>query len=80
MRNTFVFSTNINSDQRINRAACRLCKLRHIGRWSIDLTTRNCLLCIETDQPDPQTIIRALARTGLHCQLIDNRLPTDFIQ
>ena len=69
--NTLVFKTNINSDRRINRPACRLCKLRNVCRWSIDLGTRDCLLCVEADQIDPRLIIQTLAQSGLRCHLID---------
>ncbi|WP_460950312.1 hypothetical protein [Spirosoma daeguense] len=66
-----VFRTNINSDERIHRAACQLCKLRSICRWSIDLEDYDCVLRIEADSLKEADIIRVLARVGLECNVLN---------
>ncbi|WP_460952548.1 hypothetical protein [Spirosoma daeguense] len=71
MRNVLVFRTNINSDQRIHRAACRLCKLRGICRWSIDLEDCDCVLRIETESHTESDIIRLLTKAGLQCTVLN---------
>ncbi len=68
--NTLVFSTNINSDRRVYKAACKLSTILNVCRLSIDLEAKYCLLRVEADQVDPQVIIRLLTRTGLHCRLL----------
>jgi hypothetical protein len=73
-----LFRTNINTSQRAHRAACRLCMLRNVCRWSLDLSDSDCLLRIESSpdaqsQIDPQAIIRALTKAGLSCQLIGSQ-------
>ncbi|GAB3319245.1 hypothetical protein GCM10027299_11610 [Larkinella ripae] len=74
--NVLVFRTNINTAQRLYKAACRLCKLREVCRWSIDMEDCDCVLRIEapTDPPDQayeQTIIRLLTKAGLKCEVLD---------
>ncbi|WP_265989007.1 hypothetical protein [Larkinella insperata] len=73
--NVLVFRTNINSAQRLHKAACRLCKLRSICRWSVDMEDRDCVLRIETptDSTNPyseQAIIRLLTKAGLQCEVL----------
>ncbi|MFD2571104.1 hypothetical protein ACFSUS_10695 [Spirosoma soli] len=71
MTNVLVFRTNINSDKRIHQAACRLCKLRGICRWSIDLEDSDCVLRVETDQLTEADIIRLLTRAGFQCDSLN---------
>ena len=68
-----VFRTNINSGQRLHKAACRLCKLRGVCRWSIDMETGDCLLRLEASddaQLAQQTIVRLLTKAGLVCEVV----------
>ncbi|MGA0559488.1 hypothetical protein ACO2Q8_22710 [Larkinella sp. VNQ87] len=71
-----VFRTNINTAQRLHKAACRLCKLRGICRWSVDMEDRDCVLRIEAPeggsaQQYEQTIIRMLTKAGLQCDVLN---------
>lgn len=66
-----VFRTNINTDERLHRAACRLCKLRTICRWSIDLEDGDCVLRIEADTLVEADVIRLLTRAGLQCAVLN---------
>ncbi|RRB02497.1 hypothetical protein [Larkinella rosea] len=73
--NVLVFRTNINSAQRLHKAACRLCKLRGVCRWSVDMEDRDCVLRIEApeDSAEPyseQTVIRMLTKAGLECEVL----------
>ncbi|WP_421829751.1 hypothetical protein [Larkinella sp.] len=73
--NVLVFRTNINSGQRLHKAACRLCKLRGICRWSVDMEDRDCVLRIEApeDSPSPlteQVVIRLLTKAGIVCEVL----------
>ncbi|QKZ12165.1 hypothetical protein [Spirosoma sp. KUDC1026] len=73
--NVLLFRTDINTSQRAHRAACRLCTLRNVCRWSLDLEDKDCLLRIDSganaqQEIDPQAIIRVLTKAGLSCQLI----------
>ncbi len=67
--NVLVFQTNINTDERVHRAACRLCKLRGICRWSIDL--EDCVLRVETESLIEADVIRLLTRAGLVCDVLN---------
>ncbi|MVM38798.1 hypothetical protein GO730_16705 [Spirosoma sp. HMF3257] len=67
MKNVLVFRTNINTDERLHRAACRLCKLRTICRWSVDLEDCDCVLRIEAEALTEAEVIRLLTRAGLDC-------------
>ena len=73
MTNVLVFQTNINTDERIHRAACRLCLLKGICRWRIDLDdgedTTQCILRIETESLTETDIIRLLTAAGLQCEV-----------
>ncbi len=69
--NVLVFRTNINSAQRVHRAACRLCKLRGICRWSVDLEDGDCVLRVEADNLTEQDIIRPLLKAGLYCDVLN---------
>lgn len=69
--NVLVFRTNINTDERVHRAACRLCKLRGICKWSIDLEDHNCVLRIEADSLTEADVIRLLTRAGLQCDILN---------
>ena len=69
--NVLVFRTNINTDERIHRAACRLCKLRAICRWSIDLDDVDCVLRIEAEALTEADVIRLLTRAGLQCDVLN---------
>ena len=76
MNRILVFRTNINTDERIHRAACRLCKLlgRSAGagcRWSIDLEDCDNVLRIETESVTETDIIRLLQKAGLECNVLD---------
>ncbi|SOD92425.1 hypothetical protein [Spirosoma fluviale] len=66
--NVLVFQTNINTDERVHRAACRLCKLRAICRWSIDL--EDCVLRVESESLTETDVIRLLTKAGLHCDVL----------
>ncbi|GAB3252650.1 hypothetical protein GCM10027347_11880 [Larkinella harenae] len=73
--NVLVFRTNINSGQRLHKAACRLCKLRGVCRWSVDMEDRDCVLRIEVpadtgQEYDEQTVIRLLTKAGLRCEAL----------
>ena len=76
MNKVLVFRTNINTDERIHRAACRLCKLmgRAAGagcRWSIDLEDCDNVLRIETESLTENDVIRLLHKAGLECDVLD---------
>jgi hypothetical protein len=73
--NVLVFRTNINSGQRLHKAACRLCKLRGVCRWSVDMEDCDCVLRIETtadstEQFNEQAVIRLLTKAGLECEVL----------
>lgn len=70
--NVLVFRTNINTDGRVHRAACRLCLLQNgtVCRWSIDLEDVDCVLRIETDTLTESDVCRALQRAGLTCEVL----------
>ncbi|KAA9345493.1 MULTISPECIES: hypothetical protein [Larkinella] len=73
--NVLVFRTNINSGQRLHKAACRLCKLRGICRWSVDMEDRDCVLRIEAPEDlliplDEQVVIRLLTKAGIACEVL----------
>ncbi|RCR69999.1 hypothetical protein [Larkinella punicea] len=73
--NVLVFRTNINSGQRLHKAACRLCKLRGICRWSVDMEDRDCVLRIEAPEDlsiplDEQVVIRLLTKVGIECEVL----------
>ena len=70
--NVLVFRTNINTDERIHRAACRLCKLQArctdaVCKWSIDLEDCDNVLRIETKTLTETDVIRLLTNAGLQC-------------
>ena len=70
--NVLVFQTNINSDERIHRVACRLCKLQArcadaVCKWSIDLEDCDNVLRIETKTLTETDVIRLLTNAGLQC-------------
>ncbi|GAB3705136.1 hypothetical protein GCM10027592_37230 [Spirosoma flavus] len=67
--NLLAFRTNINTDERVHRAACRLCKLRGVCRWSIDL--EDCVLRIEADSLTEADVIRLLTKAGLECNVLN---------
>lgn len=76
MANVLVFRTNINTDERIHRAACRLCLLKGICRWRIDLddvagTTTQCILRVETESLTEMDVIRLLTAAGLQCEVVN---------
>jgi hypothetical protein len=71
MANVLVFRTNINSSQRVHQAACPLCMLRGICRWSVDLEDHDCVLRIEAESLTESEIIRILTRAGLECSVLD---------
>ncbi|MCX6218862.1 hypothetical protein [Spirosoma sp.] len=66
--NVLAFRTNINTDERVHRAACRLCKLRTICRWSIDL--EDCVLRVESESLTETDVIRLLTKAGLQCDTL----------
>lgn len=66
--NVLVFRTNINTDERVHRAACRLCKRRAICRWSIDL--EDCVLRVESESLTEADVVRLLTKAGLHCAVL----------
>ncbi|WP_138989342.1 hypothetical protein [Larkinella sp. C7] len=73
--NVLVFRTNINSGQRLHKAACRLCKLRGICRWSVDMEDRDCVLRIESQENgleslNEQAVIRLLTKAGIACEVL----------
>lgn len=74
MATVLVFRTNINTDERIHRAACRLCLLKGICRWRIDLNdsegTTHCILRIETESHTETDVIRLLTAAGLQCEVL----------
>ncbi len=65
--NVLVFRTNINTDERAHRVACRLSKLSGTCHWSIDLEDEDCVLRIETESLTETDVIRLLTRAGLQC-------------
>ena len=65
MSRLLVFQTDINTDKRVHRAACRLCKLKGICRWSLDVD--DCVLRIETNSLTETEIIQLLTRAGFQC-------------
>lgn len=69
--NVLVFRTNINTDERIHRAACRLCKLQSVCRWSIDLEDCDCVLRIEAKTITETDVIRLLTKAGLQCDILN---------
>lgn len=69
--NVLVFKTNINTDERVHRAACRLCKLRSVCRWSIDLEDEDCVLRIEAESLTEADVIRLLTKAGLQCDVLN---------
>ena len=76
MNRVLVFRTNINTNERIHRAACRLCKLlgRSAGtscRWSIDLEDCDNVLRIETESLSEADVIQLLHKAGLECDVLD---------
>lgn len=76
MATVLVFRTNINTDERIHRAACQLCKLRGrcasgACRWSIDLEDHDCVLRIEAESLTEADVIRQLTRAGLQCTALN---------
>ncbi|RYF64991.1 MAG: hypothetical protein EOO39_25660 [Cytophagaceae bacterium] len=75
MATVLVFRTNINTDERIHRAACRLCLLKGICRWRIDLNdaegTTQCILRIETESHTETDVIRLLTAAGLQCEVLN---------
>jgi hypothetical protein len=73
--NILVFRTNINTDERVHRAACQLCKLRGrsaytVCRWSIDLEDCDCVLRIEAESLTAIDVIRLLNKVGLQCDVL----------
>lgn len=76
MTNVLTFRTNINTDERIHRAACRLCLLKGICRWRIDLDDEGgkptqCILRIETESLTETDVIRLLTAAGLQCEVLN---------
>lgn len=75
MTNVLVFRTNINTDERIHRAACRLCLLKGICRWRIDLDDgegpAQCILRIESESLTETDVIRLLTMAGLQCEAVN---------
>ena len=74
--NVLVFRTNINTNERVHRAACQLCKLRErstdaVCRWSIDLEDCDCVLRIEAESLTEAAVIRLLTRAGLQCAVLN---------
>ena len=74
--NILVFRTNINTDERVHRAACQLCKLRGqsadaVCRWSIDLEDYRCVLRIEAEFLTEADVIRLLTGAGLQCNILN---------
>lgn len=74
--NVLVFRTNINTDERVHRAACQLCKLRGrsadaVCKWSIDLEDCDCVLRIEAESLTATDVIRLLTRAGLQCDVLN---------
>ncbi|RIV19035.1 hypothetical protein DYU11_26420 [Fibrisoma montanum] len=68
--NVLVFRTNINSAQRVHQAACRLCKLKGICRWSVDLEDCDCVLRIEAETVAEVDVIRVMQKAGLKCEVL----------
>jgi len=73
MLNRYAFRTNINTDKRVHRAACQLCKLQKqsghtVCRWSIDLD--DCTLRIEAESLTETDIIKILTKAGLQCSVL----------
>jgi hypothetical protein len=71
MNNVLVFRTDINTDERIHRAACWLCRLKGVCRWSIDLEDHDCVLRIEAESLTETDVIRLLTRAGLQCVVLN---------
>lgn len=75
MATVLVFRTNINTDERIHRAACRLCLLKGICRWRIDLNDgeglAQCILRIETELHTETDVVRLLTAAGLQCEVLN---------
>lgn len=77
MSNVLVFRTNINTAERVYRAACRLCiLLRGNCRWSVDrsdgpMEDCDCVLRIETETLTEADIIRLLKRAGPGCDILN---------
>ncbi|GAB3737197.1 hypothetical protein [Spirosoma lituiforme] len=76
MTHVLMFRTNINTDERIHRAACRLCLLKGICRWRIDLDDENgkttqCILRVETESLTETDVIRLLTAAGLQCEVLN---------
>lgn len=69
--NVLVFRTNINTDERVHRAACRLCKLRGVCKWSIDLEDHDCVLRIEAESVTEADVVRMLTKAGLQCAVLN---------
>lgn len=69
-----VFRTNIDCDARIHRAACRLCLLRGICRWSIDVEDCDHVLRIETETLTERDVIHVLNRAGLFCEVLPDSI------
>ncbi|CCH51244.1 hypothetical protein BN8_00160 [Fibrisoma limi BUZ 3] len=69
--NVLVFRTNINSAQRVHKAACRLCKLKGICRWSVDLEDCDCVLRIEAEKVEESDVVRTIQRAGLFCEPLE---------
>ncbi len=68
MTNVLVFRTNLNTPERLYRAACRLCILmRGDFRWSVDAEDCDCVLRIETDSLTEGDIVHLLTQAGLEC-------------
>lgn len=69
MTNVLIFRTNLNTAERMYRAACRLCILaRGNFRWSVDLEDRDCVLRIETEQLTEADVVAVLTQVGLRCE------------
>ena len=67
--NVLTFQTNINTDQRVHRATCRLCRLRGVCRWSIDL--EDGVLRIESESITETDVVQLLTRVGLQCHVLN---------
>ncbi|WP_338872564.1 hypothetical protein WBJ53_28280 [Spirosoma sp. SC4-14] len=75
MLNRYAFRTNINTDERVHRVACQLCKLQKqsghaVCRWSIDLDDCDCTLRVEAESVTETDIIRILKKAGLQCSVL----------
>lgn len=68
--NVLVFRTNINTAQRVHTAACQLCLLKGICRWSVDMEDQNCVLRIEAKKLKESDVIRVMQDTGLQCEIL----------